>query len=214
MSMRICQIPRFLDTRSEGYNGWGAFLVLPRSHARQQIVPPQREELTTLNRALTNELPRTQWNAAFGTFRFDTREPSFERIIDARFLQRALLSATILAAARNPTKSWENKNEHRGIQSVRQEKGLACELACPARDAVVGRSGRLGQSSFAAWRTGNRGWRDGPRLFAAQGRRRSERRLQVSAHRPRLMLCRKSENHWYILSIHESSLDSSSNRTR
>jgi ketosteroid isomerase-like protein len=29
-----------------------------------------------------------------------------------------------------------------------------------------------------------------------------------------MMLCRKSENHWYILSMHESPLDSASNRSR
>ncbi len=29
-----------------------------------------------------------------------------------------------------------------------------------------------------------------------------------------MMLCRKSDNHWYILSMHESPLDSASNRTR
>jgi ketosteroid isomerase-like protein len=29
-----------------------------------------------------------------------------------------------------------------------------------------------------------------------------------------MMLCRKSENHWYILSMHESPIESSSNRTQ
>ena len=29
-----------------------------------------------------------------------------------------------------------------------------------------------------------------------------------------MMLCRKSENHWYILSMHESPLDSAANRAQ
>jgi hypothetical protein len=29
-----------------------------------------------------------------------------------------------------------------------------------------------------------------------------------------MMLCRKSENHWYILSMHESPLDSASIRSQ
>jgi len=31
MTMRICQIPVSLDTRSGGYNGWEVFLVMARS---------------------------------------------------------------------------------------------------------------------------------------------------------------------------------------
>jgi hypothetical protein len=109
----------------------GTFLVLPQSHARQQIVPPQREELTSLNRTLTNELSRAQQNATFGAFRFDTREPSFERIVDALFRRRALHGTAFLAAPRNPSKSRESENEHREIQSVHREKAPRVNLPAP-----------------------------------------------------------------------------------